>query len=441
MDNNNEPNNGLPEDTVERLRWWAELHSKTYEDAVTAFLDWAEDNLGMSDPSKEDPLFIDEASETFVVERRVMTSPGGNSIELVGMFLGVDDKVKDKRERSRTDALNAARDNLSTAINNGVVARAFVESGVWMLEKANGVVASTQERFVEGEDPWFLVRDAGLTLAMLQTNPEWARHGEPIAPYLYSRTLRFSGNTPEAFADDILELRIDVSGATPEDVSYPVKEGYPCRIRVRPQSENVSENWKDVYRAVNNFYQSINYTDDFVDEEDRGLLVGERYMPSLKCYVDDLRDLNERYNSGMEQIPGFDNPVGPLVLVKGKVTDMNHTGWEAEYDPTGMIYTMRISSFALQREYPNDRFRQEVNVRMHGFLVDENNAFHYNGGDGWKPYAIRSTVYIYGRLGQRVTDDGNTVPTIKALGVYTPSRLAIPAGEGGNTSLGQFGGN
>ena len=52
---------------------------------------------------------------------------------------------------------------------------------------------------------------------------------------------------------------------------------------------------------------------------------------------------------------------------------------------------------------------------------------------------MKSTVYIFGRLGLRVVDDGE-VPTIRALGIYAPPRLAIPAGEGGNTSLDQFGG-
>ena len=98
---------------------------------------------------------------------------------------------------------------------------------------------------------------------------------------------------------------------------------------------------------------------------------------------------------------------------------------------------MRVSSFALQREFANDMWRREVSVRVHGLLGAEGHAFDYEGREGWKPYAIKSTVYIFGRLGVRATDDGQ-VPNIKATGIYVPPRLAIPAGEGGDTSLDQF---
>ena len=100
---------------------------------------------------------------------------------------------------------------------------------------------------------------------------------------------------------------------------------------------------------------------------------------------------------------------------------------------------MRVSSFQLQREFANDMWRKEVSVRVHGFLGDMNHAFDYEGRDGWKPYAIKSTVLIFGRLGMRTTEEGQ-VPTVKASGVFAIPRLAIPAGEGGDTSLDQFGG-
>ena len=84
-------------------------------------------------------------------------------------------------------------------------------------------------------------------------------------------------------------------------------------------------------------------------------------------------------------------------------------------------------------------WRQEVSVRVHGFLGQDCHAFDYKGRKGWKPYAVKSTVYIFGRLGLRAVEEGKQeVPTIRALGVYAPPRLAIPAGEGGNTSLDQF---
>jgi len=430
----------LPEEVKERLRWYAEQHSISEEEAEKHYLDYIEEHLGIVNTKEEDEDFLVDAAETFVVERRVMQSPGGNTIEWVGCFVAIEPKMRDKRAKVRDNALSEARKDLSAAIDSGTVARAFVENGVWMLEKANGIVASTQERFIEGEDPWFLVRDSGMTLCLLQSNPDWARHGEPIAPSLWSRTYRFYGNTPERFEDDMQAIRIDVGGSTEDDVSKPVEFGQPCKIQLRPQAANVSEGWEDVYRAANNFFDNIVYTNEFVEESERGYLKGEILMSGMDCYVSDLTELMEVYQNQSEKVAGFDNPIGPLVCIKGKVTDINRTGYETEYDPWGKDFTMRVSSFQLQREFANDMWRKEVSVRVHGYLGDECHAFDYKGREEWKPYAIKSTVYIFGRLGVRATDEGQ-VPNIKATGIYVPPRLAIPAGEGGDTSLGQFGGD
>ena len=277
-----------------------------------------------------------------------------------------------------------------------------------------------------------------MTLCLLQCNPDWARHGEPIAPSLFSRTYRFYGNEPEMYADDMQAIRIDVGGATEEDVSKAVRIGQACKIQLRPQG-TVTEGWEDSYRAANNFFANVVYTDDFVEESDRQYLKGEILMGGMDSYVADLTELMEVYQNQSEKVSGYDTPVGPLVCIKGKVTDINRTGYETEYDPYGKDFSMRVSSFQLQREFANDMWRKEITVRVHGFLGDECHAFDYEGREGWKPYAVKSTVYIFGRLGVRATDDGQ-VPAMKAMGIFVPPRLAIPAGEGGDTSLDQFGG-
>ena len=429
----------LPEEVLERLHWYAEQHSISQDKAVEQYLGYIEEHLGIVNTNEEDDDFLVDAAETFVVERRVMSTPGGSSTELVGCFVAVEPKIRDKRENVREYAIQSAKEDLGAAIEKGTVARAFVENNVWMLEKAMGIVASTQERFDEDNDPWFLVRDSGMTLAILQENPDWARHGEPISPYLFSRTYRFYGNTPEKFEDEMELFRIDVSGSTELSVSQNVVFGEPCTVKVRPQGDNVSPGWEDMWRGVSNFFKSINYNKEFVSEDDREYLKGDLLMGGMDCYVSDLSDLMDVYRSESETIEGFENPIGPLVCIKGKVTDINQTGYESEYDPTGMNYTMRVSSFALQREFPDNMWRQEVSIRVHGFLGQDCHAFDYKGRKGWKPYAVKSTVYIFGRLGLRAVEEGKQeVPTIRALGVYAPPRLAIPAGEGGNTSLDQF---
>ena len=83
--------------------------------------------------------------------------------------------------------------------------------------------------------------------------------------------------------------------------------------------------------------------------------------------------------------------------------------------------------------------RRDIGVGIHGFLGDEGRCFEYATVDGYKPYAIKSTVFIYGRLGMTVKDDAQ-IPKINAVGIYAVPRLAIPGGEGGETGVNQFNG-
>jgi len=430
----------MPSEVIERLKWWAQLHSKTEAEAQTEYIHYLSDNLAVDDWQQEEDYFLIEAAENFVVERRVRGGGGGQTQEMVGCFVGVEKKVRDKRNYARSTAVAAAVENLDAAIQSGAVARAYTQDGYWMLEKANGVMQKTEE--TADSEPWFLVRQGHLTLAVLQNNSEWARYGEPIKPYLNTRTYYFVGNTQEAFEEDIKLWRIEVGNGAEQPMGV-VQVGAPCRIKTRPQPENPREGWEDVLTGATNFFANVNYTNDFLDEEDRGLLAPERLFPMLDdFYVEDLSDLLEVYQTRATSVPGMDNAVGPLVIVKGTVTDINREGWDSEYDPTGKDYTMRISSFQLQRAHP-DGLARELNCRVHGFLAQENNAFNVATEEGWKPYAVKSTVYLYGRLGLQTKETDNGVvelPRINVLGVYCVPRLHVPAGEGGNTDLGQFGG-
>ena len=86
--------------------------------------------------------------------------------------------------------------------------------------------------------------------------------------------------------------------------------------------------------------------------------------------------------------------------------------------------------------------RREVQVRVHGFLGAHGHAFEYATDDGWRRYAEKSTVLVFGRLGMRgVKDSEERVPRINALGIYAVPRLAIDAGEGGEFDLDQFRGD
>lgn len=428
-----------PDEVNERLSWWSENNGKTLEEAQELFTVYLREKLGIDNPRDEDEDFLVDSAESFVVERRT----GGSrqkTVTFVGYFVGVDKKVTDRREGDREAAVNAARQNLNAAIANGIVGRGYVDNGRWMMETNKGIVQT--EDSADGDDPWWLVRDGDLNLAVLQTNAEWSSYGKPIRPTMWARTYYFLGNTQDAFEDSVKLWAIRVSDPT-EPPSFAVAIGHPVKCKVMPPRENQQTDIPFV-TAANKFMTTIQYTDDFVDEAERAFLAPEKLWTGHELYTP-LPELEEVFHSDSKMVPGIANAIGPLVIVKGKVTDVNREGWDDTYgtDPTGKRYPMRISSFALQRAFP-DGLRREVSCLLHGHLVQSNHAFEYRDGDRWLPYADKSTVFIFGRLGMRTinNDDGTTdeIPKINALGVYAVPRLVIPAGEGGDTSLNQYGG-
>lgn len=432
--NGAENKNGLHEEVVERLTWWAEKNGKTMNEAVDEFNAYLLAELGVVDAKAEEDDLLIEAAETFIVERRVMSggTSNNNAVELVGYFVGVDPKVRDGQERRRAPAVSAALDNLDDAIQNGLVARAYTEGGVWMLEKKDGEVVKTEES--ADAKPWFLFEEHGLSVAILQNNPDWARYGEPVTPYRHQRTYYFLGNEKNNFTDEQRILRITVTSKDESDWHVPqlFKEG---TLKVMPQSKNVKPEWADTYNAYA-LPSSFTYGNDFVDDEIKPVIVAEKLIPSLDAHIKDLSTLAEVFETRQQVVSGY-NPVGPLVFVKGKVNDMRKEARDSEWDPIGHDYSMSITSFDLMRNFAGGR-RESLPCYIHGLLGDLGHPFEVSSDEGWKPYAIKSTVIVFGRLSSKVTDDG-VQPSIKTFGVYAVPRLAIPAGEGGETSLNQYG--
>ena len=428
--NNEQTNAGLHPEVEERLKWWAEKNGKSLDDATADFFTYLKSELS-ADPSDEDDDFMIDAAEAFVVERRVMSGGTNNATELVGYFVGIDPKCRDGQERKRVPAIQAALNDMDDAIQQGLVARAYTENGVWMLEKKDGAVATEEPA---DSKPWFLCEEHGLSVAILQNNPDWSRYGEPITPYRWQRTYYFLGNDKANFLDDQRVLRITVTGKSADDWFIPQLFS-ECTLKVRPQSPNVKPEWADTYNAYA-LPGALTYGNDFVDEDIRSVIKPDRLVPGLNSYIKDLSTLAEVFETRQEIVPGY-NPVGPLVFIRGKVSDMRKEARETEWDPTGHDYSMSVSSFDLMRTFNGGR-RQNLPLYIHGLLGDEAHPFEYATEEGWKPYAVKSTVIAFGRLSVRATDDGPQ-PALKTFGVFAVPRLAIPAGEGGDTSTTQYG--
>ena len=416
----------------ERLKWWSEKHNKTVEEARKEFSAYLLTDLGINNPKDEDDDFMIEAAETFMVERRVMSSmSNANATELIGYFIGIDSKVRDSQERKRAPAVTAALNNLDDAINLGLVARAYTQDGVWMLEKKDGPVKTEESA---NEKPWFLFEEHGLSVAILQNNSEWSRYGEPITPYRWQRNYHFFGNEKSEFMDAQKILRITVTGKNADDWSVPQLFSN-CTLKVRAQSATPSKGWEDVYNALP-FPAAVTYG-NILDDEYMDAIKPERLLLTADAFVKDLSTLGEIYDTKSETIAGFQNPIGPMVLIKAKVSDLRLEPSDYEYDPTGHTYFLRVTSFDLMRSF-GEGSRRDIGVGVHGFLGDEGHPFDVATPVGYKPYAVKSTVIIYGRLAMTLKDEG-PIPKLNAVGIYAVPRLAIPAGEGGDTTVGQYG--
>jgi len=416
-----------PPAVLERLDGYAEANSITLEDAQQKFVDYLSDKFAVESWQDEDEDFLLEASEGFVI-----TSRGGGSgfqtENWVGMFVGVDPKARDKRKWMREQALSAYNEDKGKAIAAGLVGVCSKESdGTWHIS------GTTTNESSDNEEPWFLI--PGTNLALLQT-ADWAKNkGDPIRAELWSRYYYFLGNTEGNFGNDVKLWRLD----SPDTKALP-NLFEPCRIKVIPNtSENQNPDFADVLRLPNKWASEISYTNDFVEDDLRAQLAPEKFCvnPALHEYFVALTDTLEHYQANLKEVQGL-NPIGPIVLIKGKVTNLFKEGWDTEYDETGKTYNIRVTSWDLQRAHPSG-FRGELNVRVSGFLNDTFHPFDYRDGKKWLPYAERSTILVCGRLGVQVNEEEGELPQIRAFGVHAVPRFVVPAAEGGNTSIDQFG--
>jgi len=434
IDNNNESDDGkYHQEVEERLKWWAEKHAKTIEEAREEFKQFLSDKLDITDASNEDDDFMIEAAESFIVQRKMSGSSSTQSQNLIGYFVGVDSRVRDAQENKRVPAVSAAINNLDEAINMGLVARAYTENGVWMLETKQGVKKTEDSA---EEKPWFLFEEHGLSIAILQNNPDWSRFGEPITPYRWQRTYHFYGNEEADYMDEQSVLRITVTSKDPNEWFVP-QMWTNCTLKVR-ERKTVSPGWEDVYNALP-FPSAVTYG-DIVEEQYAAAIAPDKLIPTATQYVQDLSMLGELFETQQQMIAGIPNPVGPMVFIKGKVSDLRLEPSDYQYDPTGHTYFMRVTSWDLLRTFNEDP-RSDVGIGIHGFLGDEGHPFEYATADGWKPYAIKTTVLIYGRLGMSVKEVGGKkllIPKINAVGVHPIPRQTIPGGEGGDTNTNQF---
>jgi len=419
-----------PEEVLERLQGYADRTEKKIGEAANEFTAWLKAEFSVDNPMQEDSFLLVEWAEMFVIETRNLggsTSSGRETTTYVGMIVGIEDTTRDNRANAKETALNMFKSNSDRAINEKLIGVVTAKEGMWYV---NG--EKTQERVEGSELPWFAFEHGDMILCLLNTNAASKSVGKPMAPTSVSRTLYFLGS--EENSNTISQWRVNLSGKS-MDADYDFHT--PCKIQVITPSQE----GRDTLYTNRNFHETVEYTDTFVPEHMRAELHPHRFLINDQMHnaVVDLSELSEEHSDRKLKLPSGIT-LNPTVIVRGNVCMMNKAPMNSEYDATGRSFRMNITSLSLQSRNGRDSPQSQVTVWIPGGMYDEQHPFDFNDGEGWKPYAERTPVIIFGRLKMRPYKD-DMLPSITALGIYVPPRTARPAAVSGDTSLNQFGGD
>ena len=415
-------NAGLPSGVIDRLKAYAERVSLPLADITKQFVENIATEYGCADPSTEDEDLLVDWAEQLVVETR-RSSGGGNSRlqTWVGCFLGVADKKRDRLANIVRSNLKLFKDDPEQAISSGRLGVYSKNDGVWHLTNKEGQVST--EIPVEGNPtPPHAIKYENMFVCLTTWDGK-AAPSKKMGRYAY-----FLGGEEEDFVKNgnIGLWRIDLTGA---NVYANLTIGRPCKVPVIPPREGGSEAFKDVLTTYDDF--SVNYTDEFVGEDLRPLLTPSRFWTNpdfheLYVPVDSLEEAYEErkqfYDAGGER-----RSFGPLVVTKGTVTRMSTEPRESEYDEEGHNYNMTLSS----------SISGDIDCWVPGAVGKCTQPFTSHWGEESFPYAERSTVFVFGRIGLK-TRDGLTTPKLTVFGVYADPRRSRRRMTGGNTGTEQF---
>lgn len=410
-----ENNKKWPEDVLERLGGYAERLNIKLGEAANQFKDWLKETYEVDNPVSEDPFYLSQWSEQFVIETRNFSGGGGNLRETetyVGMFIGIEDETRDNRAGMKERALNMFRSNQDRAIDEGVIGILTAKEGVWHI---NG--KETKDRVDGSNLPWYGFEHDDLILCLMNTNGDTRK---PMAPTSISRTLYFWG-APEK-GGDIQKWRISLSGKSMDEY---YNKWEACKIEVIPPKPD-----RDTLYTNKNFHETLEYTDSWLPEHLRQAFTPERLLINEQMH-DEYVDINDLVEAHADRkiTSASGATINPIVITKGYVGLLNKEAMNSEYDQTGRSYRMSI-------------FRQnsdDVTIWIPGRMADEEHPFEFKNKDGeWQEYAEKTQVIVVGRLRLRPYND-NMQASISALGIYVPRMTARPAGGRGNTSLDQFG--
>ena len=423
-------------DTVDELKEMLDNYAKrrgvNYEQAKKDLIEYLDKEFNIDNPdTEEDDLLIDLA-EGFFIETRRMTS-GANLVTWVGHFVGVNPKVTDRRKNMRTRLAKAYNADSERSLNEGAVGLFTEKNGEWSLTTKQGTT-KYEGRMQDGK-PADAFESGGDLLAILIANKESPRYLQPMPAYSIGRYAYFLGNMEDQIQHSVQMWRVDLQN---EDAEMELQLGRNVSFKAKAPNPNAKEGWADVVNTTKAFADSLVYGDGWVSEELLSITRPERF------WVDDdihnefvpLDELMDTYEAKKQKISNGEGEFGPVVLTKGVVSQMSTEGISSEYDPSGTIYTLDVTSRVLSSQY-SDPNLANVRTWVSGALLEVTKPFHYLDGEEYVGYAERSTVLICARIGVS-RRDGNVYPKLTAMGVIgVPGRCRRRI-TGGDTSVEQF---
>lgn len=425
----------LPEGVLERLEQYATRTKQDIQKVVADFLEQISKEHGCTDPSQEDEdLLIDWAEQMFIETRNIGSggAPMAGSVPFVGCFVGVDDKRRDRRSNLVARAKRDFTLDPNNAIGSGMVGHYIKQNGqaTWSLSNNNGT-ALTEIPVDEVPENSFIADGERICLL--------AKSGRPKAMSMNGRNYHFLGAPEDEFTNDgaIQLWRLDMQG---EDADAGVLIGEPCRIMARPPSEKAAEGFKDVLSTSMGTSKAIEYTDEFVNDNMRGLLRPFKFWTDneLHPHFVPLDELVEAFESGSRTftINGEQGRSGPIVFTKGTVNRMSTEPRDNQYDEDGRGYSITLTSTALQSAHGSSD-AADVMCWIGSACNDLAAPFVARTDDETIPYAERSTVLVCGRIAVK-RKDGKDIPSLKVMGVFADARRIRRRQTGGDTGEGQF---
>tara|TARA_R100000005_G_C5001651_1_gene208878 strand:+ start:2336 stop:3667 length:1332 start_codon:yes stop_codon:yes gene_type:complete len=410
----------LPQGVTDRLDKYAERTNKKLADAITEFLGDIKDNYACDDPSQEDDDLLVDWAEQFILETRKQSSGSNSKLQTwVGCFLGMHDKKSDRLANIVRANLKLYKDDPNEAVSSGRLGVFEKEGNVWALHHKEG--KTVLDASAEGTPPYGI--KAGNEWVCLTTYDNQPAPSTKMGRYAY-----FLGGEEQDFVKNgsISMWRVDL---TQEHIYHNLDIGRPCKIQVVPPRDNASDAFKDVLGIYSNF--EVEYTDEFVSENLRPLLQPAKYWTNSEFHdlyvsIDSLEEAYEErkqfYTSGGEK-----RQFGPLVITRAIVSSLNTEPRDSEYDSEGENYLMVL----------NSPIAGDVTCWIPGAVGKTCSPFRAHWGEESFPYAEKSTVFVFGRIGM-ATRDGLTSPKMTVYGIYGHPRRCRRRETGGDTGVGQF---